>query len=456
MAGVVGVVLLATSAVGGYWFDELYFVAAGRHAAWGYADQPWLVPVLAAGLDALVPDSPVLLRLPATLTAALGVVVTAQIARELGGGRRAQVLAAGAYAVSPWLVSSAHWLATYTLDPFWWLVIGWLVIRWTRLREQGADDDRPLLWAGIVTALALQTKFLVPLLWIGLGVAVLACGPRDLLRRPLLWVGAGIAVLVTVPTLVWQALNGWPYLEFTQVVGAEANRLDLITAMPVHAGLVGSFFLGYALWRLSRSDTLRPYRFLAVAFAAVLVLCLVVDGRSYYTAGMFGPLFAVAAVELARRDLARWWRWVAWPCYALSAAATAGMLALIVASSGAVTTRPAVEPVAAAYHALPPQTRDRTAIVTEIYPTAATLDHYAEELGLPGSYSPHRGYWYFGAPPESAENVLYASAGDADRLRPYFARSRPVDPAVQLWLFEDRTQPWSVVWPQVRFGLSTN
>ncbi|MER7083195.1 glycosyl transferase, partial [Saccharopolyspora kobensis] len=71
--------------------DELYFLAAGKfHPAWGYMDQQPLVPLLAAFLDTAFPGSLVAFRLPAALVTALGMVVTALIAREFGGNRRAQ------------------------------------------------------------------------------------------------------------------------------------------------------------------------------------------------------------------------------------------------------------------------------------------------------------------------------------------------------------------------------
>lgn len=52
-----------------------------------------------------------------------------------------------------------------------------------------------------------------------------AVGPRELLRRPMLWAGAGIGALIALPTLVWQASNGWPQLQMTAVVAAEADAL---------------------------------------------------------------------------------------------------------------------------------------------------------------------------------------------------------------------------------------
>src|SRR5579859_7065912 len=84
IAAGVGLVLLLTSGRVGYYADELYFLVAGHHLNWGYADQGPLVPLLARAMDILFPGSLVGVRLPATALTALGVVVAALIARELG------------------------------------------------------------------------------------------------------------------------------------------------------------------------------------------------------------------------------------------------------------------------------------------------------------------------------------------------------------------------------------
>ena len=77
IAVAVAVVLALASRSAGYFFDELYFLAAGRdHLAWGYVDQPPLVPALAALLDRLAPGSLLVFRLPVTVGAAPTVVLT--------------------------------------------------------------------------------------------------------------------------------------------------------------------------------------------------------------------------------------------------------------------------------------------------------------------------------------------------------------------------------------------
>jgi hypothetical protein len=180
IAAGVGLVLLLTSGRVGYFCDELYYLAAGYHLDWGYPDQGPLVPLLARAMNIVFPGSLVGERLPATVLTAVGVVVAALIARELGGRRRAQVLTAGTYAMAA--MAGGHLLMTATVDVFFWVMATWLLVRWVRLR-----DDQLLLWLGVVTAIALQNKWLIATFWLVVALSVLAVGPRDLLRRPLLW-----------------------------------------------------------------------------------------------------------------------------------------------------------------------------------------------------------------------------------------------------------------------------
>ena len=85
IAGAVTVVLVAFASGYGYHRDELYFLAAGEHLDWGYADQGPLTPLIARAMSEIAPDSLTVLRLPSALAAGLIVLITGLLARELGG-----------------------------------------------------------------------------------------------------------------------------------------------------------------------------------------------------------------------------------------------------------------------------------------------------------------------------------------------------------------------------------
>jgi hypothetical protein len=464
-----GLLLLLTSGRVGYFDDELYLSVAGRHVDWGYADQGPLVPLLARAMDIVFPGSLVGVRLPATVLTAVGVVMAALIARELGGRRRAQALTAGTYAMAT--VAGGHLLTTATVDVFFWLVTTLLLVRWVRLR-----DDRLLLWLGVVTAIALQNKWLLAAFWVVVAVSVLAVGPRRLLRRPLLWIGAVLAMLATLPNLLWQAHHGWPQLAMTQVIAKEGSliggRWTFLPLVLMTAGIgVGTALFCYGLWRLLRSPELRTYRFLGWTFVGLGVVFLVTGGRFYYLAGLVAPLLAAGAVELQRREPARWWRWTfTWPVYVLSTIIALTALPVLPVS-WPTPARPVslsslgwpelTDTVTGAYRALPPATRRTTAVVTYSYWDASALDRYGPARGLPQAFSPNRGYWYFGAPPDDADTVLFVGS-DPTYLHRYFTEVRQVaivttGPAMNLfslatpiWLCSGQRAPWSQLWPQLR------
>jgi 4-amino-4-deoxy-L-arabinose transferase-like glycosyltransferase len=460
IAAVVGATQLAASAGSGYWFgtywfDEVYMLAIGRHHLdWGSADQPPLTPLLAAMMDAIAPGSIVALRLPAVLATASAVVVAALVARELGGDRRAQTLTAGAQATALWTMLAGHWLTPYTLEPVQWLVLGWLLVRWIRLR-----DDRLLLALGATAGVAAQTKFQVLLLAAVLLAAVVVCGPRDLLRRPLLWVGAGIAALIALPTLGWQAANGWPQLQMTAVVAAEADALyggrpGVAVTLIAMAGVAGTALLLYGLWVLLHDE---ERRFLAVTFLVLYAVFVLAPGRPYYLGGLYGIVAAAGALGLQRRREAGHvrFRWVAWPAYALSAAAAGGLLlfsATTITSTSDEIGEAIAQRTAAAYQALPPETREHTAIMGGSYIVAAYLDGYSLQYGLPQAHSGSRGYGWFPPPPEDDTTVLFVGS-DPNGLRPYFSDVRMVTDGGQdasVWLCTGRQEPWAQLWPRLR------
>ncbi|MFJ8822475.1 ArnT family glycosyltransferase [Streptomyces sp. NPDC102467] len=198
----------------GYHRDELYFVAAGRRLDWGYVDQPPLTPVPARASTAFFRDSLVGLRVSATLAAAATVVVVVLVARELGGRRGAQLLAAVLAGLGAQVLAVGHMVSTATFDLLVWVTVSWLVLRVLR-----TGDGRWWLAVGAVTGVGVQNKYLVVLLVIVLLVVLLAAGCEPTLRwaragsgRRALFVGAvlvsaALNAMITLPVLPPSALS---------------------------------------------------------------------------------------------------------------------------------------------------------------------------------------------------------------------------------------------------------
>lgn len=319
IAGFAAVVMLLSLDRYEYFGDELYFLAGGDRLAAGYADQGPALPALAHLMDTVAPGSLFVSRLPAALLTVGAIMVTALIARELGGGSAAQLISAGAYATSPFLLGQGVLLSTNAVDTALWTVITWLVVRWVRVRA-----DWLLLLAAVVTALDFQVKWLIPFFWICAGISILILGPRDLLRRPMLWLGAMFVIVSALPGLLWQAERGWPQLKMGAIIAAEQStvmgRWLFVPLALLSAGLLGMALLTYGTWRLFRAPALREDRFVALTVLLLVAVFVLQGGRSYYVAGMYPVLMAAGAVELTRRGLRRWVRCSAVPVVAASLA----------------------------------------------------------------------------------------------------------------------------------------
>lgn len=299
-------VLVAFSARYGPHRDELYFLAAGRHLAWGYPDQPVLTPLIAHLADVVAPGSLVALHLPSAVAMAVVVVLSALMARELGGRTGAQVLTMVATGTGVVTVFAGHLLSTTSIDTLFWVAISYAVL-WTLQR------DRPRGWlvVGALAGLALEDKNLVAFL-LGAIVVGIALTPsvRHHLRSPWAWGGVAVALALWVPNLVWQALNGWPQLTLAADIhdeyGALGERLTFVALLLVQFSPATAAVWVYGLVRLFRRPSLVRARALAWAFVVLVAVFLLTGGKAYYVVGAVPVLIAAGACGLAERASRRW------------------------------------------------------------------------------------------------------------------------------------------------------
>src|SRR5215471_15839302 len=113
----------------GYFRDEFDYLACGDHLAWGYVDQPPLLPFLVRISRIVLGDSLRSIRFLPALASSLTVVLTAVIARELGGKRFALLFSAVAVLVAPQFLSNGSLLTTNCLEPLFWMGCVYFAIR---------------------------------------------------------------------------------------------------------------------------------------------------------------------------------------------------------------------------------------------------------------------------------------------------------------------------------------
>jgi len=466
--------LTAVSGRHGFHRDELYFMAAGDRPAWGYTDQPPLTPLLARMSTTVFGETPAGLRVVATLAAVLVVMLLALIARELGGGRGAQLLAACCGAVSGLVMAFGHIVFTSTVDLVAWLTISWLVLRLLR-----TGDGRWYLAIGVAAGIGLQNKRLVALLLVGLLVAVLAVGPRRVLRTWWLAAGAAAALVIAAPNLVWEATHGFPQLTVARGISDEEggeNRvmffvLQILQLSPL---LVPVWVAG--LVRLWRDPAVRWARAFAVAYPVLVAVLLMFGGTSYYVVPLLMVAMAAGAVPVLHWAHTRLRTAALVACLAVAGvvsavitlpllpAGSARMIAGLYDQQGEQIGWPEmVGTVAGAWQQIPQQDRDRAVIMVFNYGEAGAIEHYGPEHGLPKPYSAHMSFADWGPPPDSMDGpVLLVIVSDNRWVTPLFDDCRQVAKIDngygldnELWddvvrLCAGPSRPWSQLWPSLR------
>ncbi len=277
--------------------NELYFIVCGRRPDFGYVDQPPLAPLIAAATQ-LLGVNVWLLRLPGAIAATALVVVSAAFAKLLNGRSVAMALAAASAALSPALAGVAALITTSTFEPLAWTAIAYCVARTVALGER-----RPLIWAGVIAGLALETKYGVAFWLIPLAGGLLLTSNRRLLATREFWLGAALAAAIAAPNLIWQAAHGWPFLAVTDIhartilTGGGPAAFEIWQVLALNPVLAPLWLLGVAAPFFVTE--LKPFRFLSIAFVGATVLVIVSGGKDYYLFPAYPTMFAVGAAACA-------------------------------------------------------------------------------------------------------------------------------------------------------------
>jgi len=402
----------------GFQRDELATLDDARHLAWGYVAYPPMTPFFGRISLELFGTSLTGFRFFAAVAEAIAVLLTGLMARKLGGGRGAQLVAA--MAAVPFCLGGGALMQYVSFDYLFWVLTAYCTIclLWS---------GDPRWWVGIGAALGLGmlAKYAIPFLAAGLTAGFLFTDARRYLRsRWLLW-GAAVALLIVLPNLIWQTRHDFIYLDFIRHIHARD------VAQGRHRGfLPGQIRLtlfAFPLWMTGLGYCLlapeaRRYRALAWMHLVPLGLFLVAKGRDYYLAAAYPMLYAAGAVWL-EQGLARlrpFWSRIWWSSIGVllaADAAIAGAFVLPLAPVNSPWFKTAIqvngdfreefgwpelaETLSRVRDSLPAAERAHVAILGTNYGEAGAVDLYGPQFGLPNAISGVNSFWQrgYGDPP---------------------------------------------------------
>ncbi len=415
----------------GWHRDELYYADAGQHLALGYVDFPSITPLLARLASILFGDSLVGLRLVASLAGAATIVVTAAVTRELGGGRRAQLLAT--VALTPLLVGANAMFQTVSFDLLCWGLVIWAAA--AVLRHPSAGTRHWILLGG-AAALAWSTKYTAGMLFACLGIGWLATrSGRTALRGRDPWIAVGIVAVSALPNLWWQADHGWPSVDF--IAGRNGEVRD---AYPPHvfwlelflvAGIAAVPLALSGVRSLWRDTATRP---LGVALALVAPLWLLAGGKGYYAAPLLIGAFPAGAVAWERclaacpdRAVARREAWRYPVLLAAAAWLAAPLIAPFLPTWAMVDLRldevredyaeeigwpEMAATIEETWAGLPAEVRARSVVVASSYGAAGAIERFGrrDDVEIVSGHLQHR-YWPVSARAATADHALLVGLG---------------------------------------------
>src|ERR1700678_181277 len=206
----------------GYFVDELYYLACSRHLDWGYVDQPPLIALFTGVMRSVVGQSLWAIRLLPALAGVAEVVLTALMARELGGKVFAQALAAMAAFIAPGILGGDGLLTMNAFEPLFWMGCAYLLIRSIK-----TGNTKLWIWFGVLAGFGLENKYSMLIFGAGLVFGLLLSSEGRLLASRWLWVGGAIAFLIFLPNVLWNIQHHFPFLELQANIRASGRDVPL-------------------------------------------------------------------------------------------------------------------------------------------------------------------------------------------------------------------------------------
>jgi len=281
----------------GYFRDEFYYIACGRHLAWGYVDHGPIVALQARIGELLFGDSVFAIRILSAVAGALTIFLTGIIAWAMGGHRPAQALAMFGMFISPQFIGTDGYLSMNSWEAVFWMACALTII----LILRGRFSERWWIFFGVSAGLGLLNKPSMTFFLVALGLGLLCTSARRVLFTRWTALGIALMVLIALPNVLWQVHNHWPTLEFLHNGAARGKNIVLNPLQFFLAQFGNMHPVNALLWitgivALLRGRSIKNMRWLGLTYLFFYVLMDALHAKDYYLQGIYPAMFAAGGI----------------------------------------------------------------------------------------------------------------------------------------------------------------
>ncbi len=273
--------------------DAYLYYAQSEHLAWGYVSVPPSIAVIGKLATSIFGNTTFGLRFFPALIGAISVIIIGLFTKELGGRKKAIILACLAYILSPSYLHTNFLFQPVAFNHFYWLLSGYLIFKMI-----SHNNPKIWLWIGLTFGLAFLNKYSIVFFYTAFGVALLISKHRKLILSKYFLFAIIIGLLIIAPNLLWQIDNNWPVLQHmdelreTQLVHVRLSDFFIAQfLMNMQALLI--WFLALVILLFHKNE--KNYRLFGHMYLLIIILLIAGSGKSYYTLGVYPILFVFGA-----------------------------------------------------------------------------------------------------------------------------------------------------------------
>jgi hypothetical protein len=238
------------------------------------------------------------------------VIMVAAIAGELGGGSYSRIIAGIGFLIAGFALRTFSEFMPVYIDVVFWTFIIYLIIRYVN-----TNSEKTLILLGIVAGMSLLNKYLIGILFLSLLIVIPFTENRKIFQNRNFWYGIAGGILIFLPNLIWQFVNGFPVInhmaELQRTQLAYVDKFSFLVDQVIMPSFASFLTISGIIYMISDKDA-RRYRFLGIVSILVVVILMLLRGKSYYTIGVFPFLIAAGSVSY-EKWLNRTWIRIAFP-----------------------------------------------------------------------------------------------------------------------------------------------